>query len=99
MTILNTSVERKTVTTRTDMTCTVCRRHRAQLRPRKSKLLPNTPMWLCNECFDAKREPRWVVIMVARDPSQGIAAVRDYIKGHKYYGEKIQAEEILPDLR
>jgi hypothetical protein len=37
--------------------------------------------------------------MVARDPSQGISAVREYIKGHKYYGEKIKAEEILPDLR
>ena len=85
--------------TRTDMTCTVCRRHRANLRPRKSKLMPDSPMWLCNECFEAKREPRWAVIMVARDPSQGISVVRDYIRQHKYYGEKIRAEEILPDLK
>lgn len=87
------------MTTRADMTCTVCRRHRANLRPRKSKLLPGTAMWLCNECFDAKREPRWAVIMVARDPEQGISTVRDYIRGHKYYGDKIRAEEILPDLK
>lgn len=91
--------ERKAMTTRTDMTCTVCRRHKANLRARKSKLMPNTPMLLCNECFDAKREPRWAVIMVARDPEQGIGAVRDYIRQHRYFGDKIVAEEILPDLK
>lgn len=69
------------------------------MRPRKSKLMPDSPMFLCNECFEAKREPRWAVIMVARDPSQGISVVRDYIRQHKYYGEKIRAEEILPDLK
>lgn len=87
------------MTTRTDMTCTVCRKHKANLRARKSKLMPATPMWLCSECFDGKREPRWAVIMVARDPEQGISVVREYIKGHRYYGDKIRAEEILPDLK
>lgn len=81
------------------MTCTVCRAHRANLRARKSKLMPNSPMFLCNDCFDGKFEPRWAVIMVARDPEQGLRVVRDYIKNHKYHGDKIQAEEILPDLR
>lgn len=86
--------------TRTDMTCTVCRKHRAQLKPRKSKLIPgNAPMWLCTECFDGKLEPRWAVIMVARDPNQGLAAVRPYIRGHRYYGDKIRAEEVLPDTK
>jgi len=87
------------MTTRTDMTCTVCRRHKAQLRARKSKLMPDTAMWLCNECFDAKREPRWAVIMVARDPEQGLKVVKDYIKSHRYFGDKITANEILPDSR
>ena len=85
------------MTTRTDMTCTVCRRHRANLRPRKSKLIPTVPMWLCSECFDAKREPRWAVIMVAR--SDGLAAVRDYIRNRRYYGNKIEAAEILPEVK
>lgn len=80
------------------MTCTVCRRHRAQLKPRKSKLMPgNAPMWLCQECFDGKKEPRWAVVMVARDPSQGLTVVRDYIRGHRYFGDKIEANEVLPD--
>lgn len=82
------------MTTRTDLTCTVCRKHKANLRARKSKLMPGMPtMFLCGECFEAKREPRFAVIMVAR--SQGVAAVRDYIRGHRYYGDKIKAEELV----
>lgn len=37
--------------------------------------------------------------MVARDPEQGIVAVRDYIRTRRYYGDKITAEEILPDTK
>lgn len=85
------------MTTRTDMTCTVCRRHKANLRARKSKLMPDTAMLLCAECFDGKREPRWAVIMVAR--ADGISAVKDYIKSHRYYGDKISATEILPEMK
>ena len=83
--------------TRTDLTCTVCRRHRATLRPRKSKLLPNEQMlFLCNECFECKREPRFAVILVARDKKNGgLEKVRDYIRNHRYYGDKIRAEELV----
>lgn len=83
------------MTTRTDLTCTVCRRHRANLRPRKSKLMPGLAMFLCNECFEGKREPRFAVILVARDPKQGLSVVRDYIRQHRYYGDKIKAEELV----
>jgi hypothetical protein len=61
--------------------------------------MPDTAMWLCTECFDGKREPRWAVIMVARDPEQGLKVVKDYIKSHRYYGDKITANEILPDIK
>lgn len=78
------------------MICAVCKYHRATLRPRKSKLTGGT-MLLCNTCFESKFEPRWAVIMVARDRKKGgLDAVREYIKGHRYYGDKIRAEEILP---
>lgn len=82
-------------TPRTDLTCTVCRKHKAVLRPRKSKLNPGMTLFLCNDCFEAKREPRFLVIMVARDPNQGLPAVRDYIRNHRYHGDKIRAEEII----
>lgn len=82
-------------TPRTDLQCTVCRKHKANLRPRKSKLIPSLPvMFLCGECYEAKREPRFAVIMVARDPNQGLPVVRDYIRQHRYFGEKITAEEL-----
>lgn len=81
--------------TPTELKCTVCRRHKSSLRPRKSKLMPGLPLFLCNECFEEKREPRFVVIMVARDPEQGLVAVRDYIRHHRYFGDKIKAEELL----
>lgn len=82
-------------TVRADLQCTVCRQHKANLRPRKSKLMPGMPMFLCVECFDGKREPRFAIIMVARDPDQGLEAVRDYIRNHRYYGDKIRAEELV----
>lgn len=83
--------------TRTDLQCTVCRRHKATLRPRKSKLMPGAPtMFLCNECFEGKCEPRFAVILVARDRKNGgLEKVRDYIRNHRYYGDKIRAEELI----
>lgn len=77
----------------TELSCTVCRKQKFNLRPRKSKLLPSMPMFLCNECFEEKREPRFLVIMVAR--KEGVTAVRDYIRHHRYYGDKIRAEELV----
>lgn len=85
-----------TTPTRTDLKCTVCRRHRANLRLRKSKLKPGMSMFLCNECFEEKREPRFLVILVARDKKDGgLEKVRDYIRNHRYYGDKIRAEELV----
>lgn len=92
MTTLN-SLETTNLTTRTDLICTVCEKHRSTLRPRKSKLTGG-PMFLCNNCFDNKLEPRWAVILIAR--RDGVGAVKDYIRTHRYSGDKIRAEEILP---
>lgn len=81
--------------TTTNLTCTVCRKHKARLKPRKSKLMKGMPMFLCEDCFEKKLEPRFAVIMVARDPEQGLEVVRDYIRTHRYHGEKIRAEELV----
>lgn len=77
----------------TDTVCTVCQRHKAQLKPKKSQLNPSMMMFLCNECLAAKREPRFLVILVAR--SEGLDKVRDYIRQQRYVGEKIVAEELI----
>jgi hypothetical protein len=81
--------------TRTDLKCTVCREMRANLRPRRSKLMPGMAMFLCNDCFEGKFEPRFAVILVARDPDQGLSAVRDYVRNHRYHGAKIRLDEIV----
>jgi hypothetical protein len=73
--------------------CTVCRKHKAQLRPRKSKLINAMSMWLCNDCFDGKREPRFAVILYAR--KNGVESVRPYIRGHRYEGDKITLDELM----
>lgn len=83
--------------TRTDLTCTVCRKHKANLRQRRSKLMPGAPaMFLCNDCFEGNFEPRAAVILIARDrKNNGLERVRDYIRHHRYYGEKIRADELI----
>ena len=77
------------------LTCTVCRKHKAKLKPRKSKLISGMGMFLCSDCFDSKFEPRWAVILVARDKSRGLEEVRTHIRNHLYYGEKISVEELV----
>ena len=52
-------------------------------------------MFLCSECFEGKFEPRFAVIMVARDREQGLPVVREYIRNHRYFGPKITAEELV----
>lgn len=78
------------------MKCASCDKHKAQLKPRKSKLT-GANLLLCANCFENKYEPRWAIIVVARSPKMGgLVAVRDYIRHHRYVGDKIRAEEILP---
>lgn len=94
MTIMKSGRTMPLTTNQTDeLKCTVCRKQKFNLRPRKSKLMPSMNMFLCNECFEAKREPRFLVIMVAR--RDGVAAVREYIRNHRYSGDKIKAEELV----
>ncbi len=71
--------------------CTVCTRPKNQLRPRKSKIIPDTTLLLCGECFEGKREPRWAIIMACM--RYGYEAVEDYIVNHRYVGEEITVKE------
>lgn len=78
----------------TDLRCTVCRRPKHSLRPRKSKLKSDLQMFLCNECFEAKREPRFLIVLIARQDG-GLSVVKDYIRNQRYFGDKIRAEELV----
>jgi len=75
------------------MRCTVCNKPKHQLRPRKSKLVLGIQLFLCDECFAGKKEPRWAIILVAR--SQGHDAVSEWIKSNRYVGDPILLEELV----
>ena len=86
------------MTTQSDMHCTVCREQKLQLRPRKSKLMKNLQMYLCNECFTSKREPRFAIIMVGRKDAKegrGLERIEEYLRLHRYVGEDILAKDLV----
>jgi hypothetical protein len=72
--------------------CAVCQKNKFQLRNRKSKL-NGQPMFVCNDCFTNKYEPRWLVIITAQD--EGLSAVHDYLVNHKYVGTEIPAVDLV----
>lgn len=74
------------------MVCSSCDRQRADLHPRKSKLITSMTLLLCDECIKAKREPRFVIILHGR--ANGFESVSQYIRSHRYVGRDILAKEL-----
>lgn len=75
------------------MVCSSCDQPKAELFPRKSALINGMTLYMCKSCIEARLEPRWVVILIAR--RQGPDSVKDFIKKYKYIGDPITAEEIV----
>jgi len=50
-------------------------------------------MLVCNDCFEKKYEPRWLVIVTAQD--EGIDVVQEFLTNHRYYGSEIPAVDLL----
>lgn len=74
------------------MVCTVCDQQRADLVPRKSKLIPSMNFLLCAECIKAKREPRFAIILAGR--ANGFSFVSEYLRLHRYVGDEIVGKEL-----
>lgn len=79
-------------TTSEAVACAVCRKHKFQLRTRRSKL-SGKQMFVCNDCFSGKYEPRWLIIITGQ--TEGIEAVQEYLLGHKYVGAEITAVDLI----
>ena len=94
MTTTNSLKKGQSNLTQTDngLVCASCAKHKYQLRPRKSKL-SGQKMLVCNDCFEKKYEPRWLVIVTAQD--EGIETVQDYLVHRRYYGDEIPAVDLL----
>lgn len=81
-----------TTATTEGMVCTSCNKPKAQLKQKKSKVLPGVPMFLCQDCLDNKREPRGFVVLAGRE--HGINHVTYWIKPKRYLGDEITLREL-----
>lgn len=79
--------------TKNDMPCTACQKPKHQLKVRKSKVMPNLQLFLCSECIDNRREPRWALIMAGRE--NGIDTIAEYIRNRRYVGKDITLRELV----
>lgn len=73
--------------------CASCRKLKHQLRVRKSKL-SGQKMFVCNECFDKKYEPRWLIIITGKDDKDAVA---EFLIKRLYVGPEITAIDLLVD--
>ena len=75
------------------MICNCCGKQKRDLMPKKSSLNKAMSLVLCNECSKAKREPRFLIILVGR--ANGAESVAEYIRNRRYCGEEITAKELV----
>lgn len=75
-----------------ELLCSCCEKQKDKLYPTKSSLLGIT-LYMCQACKDNGYEPRWVIILAARE--FGIKPVRKYIVNNLYEGDKIHASEVI----
>lgn len=75
------------------MLCYSCGKPKNELSLRKSSLIAGVNLMMCQTCIDNKFEPRWVIILAARQ--QGTAAVRDFIIKRRYIGKEILGNELI----
>ena len=80
-------------TTDEKMLCTSCSKPKAQLKLKKSKVLPGTIMFLCQTCLDNKFEPRGFVVLAGRQ--RGMEAILPWIKpNQRHTGSPITIREL-----
>lgn len=75
------------------MKCYSCGKQKNELSLRKSSIIPGVNLMLCQSCIDSKFEPRWVIILAARQ--NGASSVRDFIIKRRYIGQEILGNEIV----
>lgn len=75
------------------MKCYSCGKQKNELSLRKSSIIPGVNLMLCQTCIDNKFEPRWVIILAARQ--NGASSVRDFIIKRRYVGQEILGNEIV----
>lgn len=80
----------------TELTCTSCSRQRRNLKGRRSSVVKGQQIILCTECSEKGYEPRFLLIMAARQ--HGVDKIADFLLKDRYHqGDKgpILAKELL----
>lgn len=75
------------------MRCSSCDKIRADLQPKKSRLITDMNLYMCAECIKGKMEPRFCIVLYGRQ--NGPMSVAEYITGRRYVGQDILAREII----
>lgn len=75
------------------MVCSCCGKQKAELHPKKSKLMKSMTLYVCNDCDKKNMEPRSLVILYGR--RFGAESVSVYIEKRRYHGDEILARELV----
>ena len=73
-----------------ELVCDSCGGQRFNLVSAKSKLLKSMTFNLCNGCKDADKEPRWLIVLAARNGQD----VSYWLSNQLYEGETINQEDL-----
>ena len=73
------------------MQCTVCKKQKAELQLKESKVWKKAKILMCQTCINEKKEPRGFIILAFHSGKD----VKDYIKNHRYVGDEITGKELL----
>lgn len=72
--------------------CYSCNKTKNKLNVKRSGLI-SINLLMCETCIAAKFEPRWVIILAARQSTPDV--VKEYIIKRRYLGNEIAASELL----
>jgi hypothetical protein len=73
-----------------ELLCDSCGEQRFQLVSAKSKLLKSMTFNLCNSCKNSGKEPRWLIVLAARDGQD----VSYWLSEQLYEGDVISQEDL-----
>lgn len=73
--------------------CYSCNKNKYRILAYPSKVLPEINVMLCEACHENNFEPRWAIVISARQ--NGSDHVKQYVLNKKYIGDEIVASELL----
>jgi hypothetical protein len=73
-----------------ELVCDSCGVQRFRLVSAQSKLLNSMTFNLCSDCKDSGKEPRWLVVLAARNGQD----VSHWLSNQLYEGEAINGEDL-----